>query len=641
MVTRVFVKDNTPTIKGSDIQIICEISQFTSGDVVRLHKTDSVPPTDLSTISTYTTCIPTRCYGNIQRHTFSPNSSGLTITVTNLNRTEDQKWWTCAINNQRKYLKVTVYTISQMLQFDNPPAQDQDLIYNSVILKCSTGCAYPAPSFTWYMSEFGESRHTWPTSRAIQETSGQCTDSEAVYTSTLLLQRYTVGNENTDKTVRFQCGIVSGNDSTSELLSQPSVNIRFAVKVTSVSLVSGNTSLVGTINVTVGILSNMTCTPSESRPTPTVIWYSGQEEKERVLNSSNSNFALIPKIEDNGKDVYCKAFNIQPENEAVSSNRVLLNVKERATVKSLYVDGHIGKTNVTVDENDVDLQLICIISGNPASSVKMKFEGKLLIQDTNTNNLNFLRTSVACMHGGVYTCEGQDILGVITKRTVILFVKCSPRSVRFTKSNVTSAIGAFATLTFSSIAYPTPGSKGFKWYKETFNEWIPLLSNEDLQISSAKLQTNLTIFNITRENFGKYRLTVTNNIGTYNQYYFLGQKDNTKVDVGVNDDLPHEVDAECNTFVIVTIILAVVIVVGIVFAVLIACWLKRKTTRKDTKISHSSSPKSNIESFDNTSNEHEIQESTPGVYENPSQQYTELTPFPRDNMSTYDIIQSA
>jgi hypothetical protein len=93
-------------------------------------------------------------------------------------------------------------------------------------------------------------------------------------------------------------------------------------------------------------------------------------------------------------------------------------------VKSLYVDGHKGETNVTVDENDVNLQLICIISGNPATSVKIKFEGKMLIQDTNTNNLNFIRPSVACMHGGVYTCEGQDKLGVITKRTVILFVKC-------------------------------------------------------------------------------------------------------------------------------------------------------------------------------------------------------------------------
>jgi hypothetical protein len=110
MVTRVFVNDNKPTIKGSVIQIVCEISQFTNADVVRLLKTDSVPPTDLSTFSTYTTCIPSQCIGKIPRHTFSPTSSGLTITVTNLNRSEDQKWWTCAINNQRKYLKVTVYS---------------------------------------------------------------------------------------------------------------------------------------------------------------------------------------------------------------------------------------------------------------------------------------------------------------------------------------------------------------------------------------------------------------------------------------------------------------------------------------------------------------------------------------------------
>jgi hypothetical protein len=39
------------------------------------------------------------------------------------------------------------------LQYENPPTQNQDLALNAVQLKCSTGCSYPQPSFTWYYSE--------------------------------------------------------------------------------------------------------------------------------------------------------------------------------------------------------------------------------------------------------------------------------------------------------------------------------------------------------------------------------------------------------------------------------------------------------------------------------------------------------
>jgi hypothetical protein len=91
-------------------------------------------------------------------------------------------------------------------------------------------------------------------------------------------------------------------------------------------------------------------------------------------------------------------------------------------VSSLYFDGYADEENVTVDENYVNLQLNCNISGYPASVVRIQFKEKVLLENVNTNQLRFLRNSVACFHGGEYTCEGKDKLGIITNKTLTLFV---------------------------------------------------------------------------------------------------------------------------------------------------------------------------------------------------------------------------
>jgi hypothetical protein len=108
-VQQIDIKDNKIPVKGGDIQIVCEVSQFTNDDVVRVYKTDSLLQ-DITTASIVTLCISSQCVVTIPRHTFSPSSSGVTITVTSINRAEDQKYWTCAINNQRQYMQLTVYS---------------------------------------------------------------------------------------------------------------------------------------------------------------------------------------------------------------------------------------------------------------------------------------------------------------------------------------------------------------------------------------------------------------------------------------------------------------------------------------------------------------------------------------------------
>ena len=76
-------------------------------------------------------------------------------------------------------------------------------------------------------------------------------------------------------------------------------------------------------------------------------------------------------------------------------------------------------------------------------------------------------------------------------------------------------------INFTVLAYPEPGTNGFVWDKQNSFTWIPLLSNVDLLIFSSGLQTTLTINNVSISDYGHYRITVTNEIGKYEQYMFL------------------------------------------------------------------------------------------------------------------------
>ncbi|XP_060565945.1 uncharacterized protein LOC132724975 [Ruditapes philippinarum] len=501
------------------------------------------------------------------------------------------------------------------LHLENPPSKNQDLTNNAVTLKCTTGCIFPTPSFIWYYLQSSDgSGSKWSNSEPVTETPGQCKGLENVFTSTLVLRKYTVFNDNTDHTVRFKCGATIMNGTSDEVKTQSSVNIRFAVRVAKVSLNIEGSSRVSSINATDGISEIFKCTTSDSRPIPTIVWYIGRTEKIRVVGTE-STLAFIPSITDTGKNVYCKAFNIQPENEALSSNKVSLYVKERASVNSLYFEEHVGETNVTIDENYVNLQLTCNISGNPASSVEIKFGVKRLIEKANINQLSFVRQRVACFHSGEYTCVGKDQLGMITNKTLYLFVNCHPRPGWQAITNTTCSIGAPVTLTFTTIAYPTPRSDGFNWYKHISNEWIPLQSNKDVQISVIGLETNLTIVNVTQANLGQYRLTVENSVGICNQYYFLIEKDDPIVDVCIET-------MDSSNFKTATIVLGIISVICIGTSAGIVIWFKRKAKGTDRKSFNTSSHKRR-------------------VYENPPQQYADLNVFSREDMTTYDVIDNS
>jgi hypothetical protein len=97
-----------------------------------------------------------------------------------------------------------------------------------------------------------------------------------------------------------------------------------SVQVSNATLKNGTSTVTGQLHVISGISKTLTCDTGVSRPAATIVWYFGTQEKQR---STSSTFSLNPQTIDHNKTVYCKAFNIQPESQAVVSYKSILFVQ--------------------------------------------------------------------------------------------------------------------------------------------------------------------------------------------------------------------------------------------------------------------------------------------------------------------------
>ena len=104
------------------------------------------------------------------------------------------------------------------------------------------------------------------------------------------------------------------------------------MKVTSVELQKNGVPInTDKVEVNIGVPTPFVCNiiPSISRPPPTVIWYIGLTVRQ---NSTSTSYTVTASEADHDQIIYCKAYNLQPENQAVES------VKPK-----LYVRGNVKK----------------------------------------------------------------------------------------------------------------------------------------------------------------------------------------------------------------------------------------------------------------------------------------------------------
>ena len=107
------------------------------------------------------------------------------------------------------------------------------------------------------------------------------------------------------------------------------------MQVTGVELQkNGVTINTGTVEVNKGVPTGpfgCNIIPSTSRPSPTVIWYMGTDVKQR--STTSTSYTVTASEADHDKEIYCKAYNLQPESQAVESQKPKLYV--RGSVKRL------------------------------------------------------------------------------------------------------------------------------------------------------------------------------------------------------------------------------------------------------------------------------------------------------------------
>ena len=80
------------------------------------------------------------------------------------------------------------------------------------------------------------------------------------------------------------------------------------------------------VEVNIGVPTTLGCKviPSTSRPSPTVTWYIGTDVQQ---NSTSTSYIVTASETDHNKEIYCKAYNLQPESQAVESQKPKLYVR--------------------------------------------------------------------------------------------------------------------------------------------------------------------------------------------------------------------------------------------------------------------------------------------------------------------------
>jgi hypothetical protein len=99
-----------------------------------------------------------------------------------------------------------------------------------------------------------------------------------------------------------------------------------------------------------------------------------------------------------------------------------------------------------------------------------------------------------------------------------------PRPLTPVKENVISALRYQTSFSFKGLAYPIPI---FTWFRKQGTTWKKLSNNTHLSISITGVDTNLTINNVSRSDYGEYQLKIENEIDIFIQDYTLIPEGNT------------------------------------------------------------------------------------------------------------------
>ncbi|XP_075549839.1 nephrin-like isoform X2 [Dermacentor variabilis] len=222
----------------------------------------------------------------------------------------------------------------------------------------------------------------------------------------------------------------ASNNNISEPLSA-SVVIDLILGPTSVSIVGGTHSLEA------GRPGQLRCVSSGSRPPAQISWWKGSQrlpatttttEAGGVIDgpASSSTLTLTPSVEDDGRQITCRAFNERlPQ----------ATVEDVATIRVLYKPQLVVRLGNRLRQSSIlenhDVYLECSVAANPAvSEISWLFEGRDLQTNTSAgiiiSNRSLVLQKVGRRARGHYHCVAANSLGQSRSDPLFLRVQFAP-----------------------------------------------------------------------------------------------------------------------------------------------------------------------------------------------------------------------
>ncbi|XP_060559765.1 synaptogenesis protein syg-2-like [Ruditapes philippinarum] len=225
----------------------------------------------------------------------------------------------------------------------------------SKTLTCETSVSRPAATIVWYIGTQEKQRSTSKT--------------------------FTFKPQNSDHSKQVYCNAFNTQPESQAAVTSYKSTLNVQVQVSSVTLKDGSSTVSGQLQVVSGVSKTLTCETSVSRPAATIVWYIGTQEKQR---STSKTFTFNPQNSYHSKQVYCKAFNTQPESQAVISYKSTLYVTVYAATPTLT-----NKTtgSMILLEND-PITMECITSATRPAATVTWWKGSSSLTNINNTNIN-------------------------------------------------------------------------------------------------------------------------------------------------------------------------------------------------------------------------------------------------------------
>ncbi|XP_078033880.1 motor axon guidance molcule sidestep [Augochlora pura] len=227
------------------------------------------------------------------------------------------------------------------------------------------------------------------------------------------------------------------------------------------------------------------CETWGSSPAARIVWRLGEQvigepnvSTTQRSNSTVSKLALALDKNDNGKKLTCRAENPRFPGGSLEQTRVL-NVAYNPVVAVHLATGYLMES---LREGD-DLKLVCDVQSNPLpNKVIWYHNGKRLEHDVAGGTLiasNALTLRLLTLaHGGEYTCEAVNLVGIGRSQPLFVHMKYPPRCrVGYERREIAAGRRETVLLRCEVDAIPTDDVR-FSWtYNATRGDVSPVLNS--------------------------------------------------------------------------------------------------------------------------------------------------------------------